>query len=403
MTKPSRRAALVAPAAARRARIAASVIFAIHGAVAGTFATRIPWIADHVGAEAGGLGLALLFVSVGAIVVMPFTARLVHHLPARVSVPALMVPWCVAVIPAALVPNVPLLCAALFVFGATSGAADLAMNAQGVAVEQAYGRSIMSGLHGMWSVGGLAGSGVGVLAAHADLSAPTHFLLAGVALAVAAVAVSPWLMNATPAADEEVPVFALPPRPVVLIALVGFAAIFGEAASTDWAAVYLTDIAHAGPAVAAAAYSGFAMTMALTRLAGDRLVNRFGAVRTVRLGGAAATAGAVLVAVSRSPIPAIAGFALIGIGVAVVVPLAFAAAGNAGPRPAQQIAGVATIVYGAGMAAPASIGGIAHVTSLSVSFVVVAVLAALIILGAGTLRRHSAGVSGDPVEPASAR
>jgi predicted MFS family arabinose efflux permease len=379
------------PGSTRRARIAVSVIFAVHGAVVGTFATRIPWIADHVRIDPGGLGLALLCASVGAIVAMPFTGRLVHRLPARVAVPALMVPWCLAIIPTALAPSLPLLCATLFLYGATSGAADVAMNAQGVVVEQAYGRSIMSGLHGMWSVGGLAGSGVGVLAAHADLSALAHFLLVGTALAVGSVVASRWLIDAEPTGDEDVPAFVLPPRPVLLIALVGFVAVFGEAASADWAAVYLTDIAHATPAVAAAAYSGFAATMAATRLVGDRVVNRFGAVPTVRVGGAAATVGAVLVVVSRSPISAIVGFALIGIGVAVVVPLAFAAAGNAGPRPAQQIAGVATIAYGAGMAAPASIGGIAHATSLSTSFVVVAALAALIIVGAGALRRGRPG------------
>lgn len=389
----------------RRARIAVSAIFAVHGAVAGTFATRIPWIADHVRTEPGGLGLALLFVSIGAIVTMPFTGRLVHRVPARTVVPALMVLWCLSVIPAALAPSVPLLCIALLGCGATSGAADVAMNAQGVVVEQAYRRSIMSALHGMWSLGGLAGSGAGALAAHADVSAPVHFLVAGTALSVASIVVSRWLLNVAPAADRDAPAFALPSRPVLLIALVGFVAIFGEAASADWAALFLTDVARATPAVAAMAYSGFAATMAVARLAGDRVVDRFGAVPTVRLGGAAATGGALLVAGSRSPVPAIVGFALIGIGVAVVVPLAFAAAGNAGPRPAEQIAGVATIVYGAGMAAPATIGGIAHVTSLSTSFVVVAALSTLIVLGAGTLRgkAREASRASDTGAPAGPR
>lgn len=381
------------PVSARHARSAASVSFGVHGAVAGTFATRIPWIADHVRTEPGGLGLALLFVSVGGIVAMPFTGRLVHRVPARVVVPALMVAWCLAIVPTAFAPSVATLGVALFAFGAASGAADVAMNAQGVAVEQVYGRSIMSGLHGMWSVGGLAASGLGVIAAHFDIPATVHFLVAGLALAVLAVAVSPRLLNAAPAEGEDVPRFALPPRPVLLIALVGFAAIFGEAACADWAALYLTEIARAAPAVGAAAYTGFATAMAVARLLGDRLVNRFGAVRTVRLSGITATAGAVLVMLARSPVPAIAGFALIGIGVAVVVPLAFAAAGNAGPRPAHQIAGVATIVYGAGMAAPASIGGIAHVTSLPASFVVVAALTAYITLGAGALRRYAVTAS----------
>src|SRR5262249_9794089 len=135
-------------------------------------------------------------------------------------------------------------------------------------------------------------------------------------------------------------------------------------------------------------------------LLGDRIVNRLGPVTTVRLGGSAATIGALIVAVSRVPALAIIGFAFIGLGVAVVVPLAFTAAGNAGPRPGAQIAGVATIAYGAGLAAPASIGGIAHASSLSVSFLVVAALAALVALGAEKLRRGAVTPS-EVAEPAS--
>jgi MFS family permease len=374
----------------RRARIAVALTFAVHGAVTGTFATRIPWIADHLRTDVGGLGVALLFGSVGAITVMPFAGRFTHRVRARRLVPVLMVMWCLAVIVPALAPNVPAMCAAMFLYGATAGAADVAMNAQGVAVEQAAGRSIMSGLHGMWSLGGLIGSGVGVLAAHADLAAPLHFVLVGTALAIVAVAVSPGLLNAVSEADDA-PAFALPSRPVLLIALVAFAAVFAEVASSDWAAVYLTDVAHAGPAVAAVAFSGFAATMAAVRLIGDKVVDRFGPVRTVQAGGVAATAGALVVALARTPALAIAGFALIGVGVAVVVPLAFTAAGDAGPRPGQQIAGVATIAYGAGMAAPASIGGIAQVSSLSTALYLVAALSALLILGAPTLRRGSGG------------
>jgi fucose permease len=205
-------------------------------------------------------------------------------------------------------------------------------------------------------------------------------------------------MDAERTAGDDVPVFAVPPRPVVLIALIGFAGIFVEAAATDWAAVYLVDVAHASPAIGAAAYGGFAATMTLARFVGDQLVNRFGPVRTVRVGGVAATAGAILIAAARSPVPALAGFVLLGVGVSVAVPLAFAAAGKAGPRPAQQIAGVATIVYGAGMAAPAAIGGVAQAASLSVSFLLVSLLAAFIAVGAGALRVVSSESAEQPLE-----
>jgi MFS family permease len=126
--------------------------------------------------------------------------------------------------------------------------------------------------------------------------------------------------------------------------------------------------------------------MAAGRLRGDAVVGRIGPVLAVRVGGAVATAGALVVVVSRTPALGIAGFALIGLGVAVVVPLAFAAGGRAVPHAGQGIAAVATIAYGAGLAAPGAIGGFAELVSLPASFVVVAVLAALVSLGAGALR-----------------
>ena len=128
------------------------------------------------------------------------------------------------------------------------------------------------------------------LAAQAGLGAPIHFAVGRRRPGRAGGCRSAFLLDIQPP-DEEAPLFALPPRSVILIALVGFAAVFAEGASADWAAVYLTDVAHADPAVAAGAFSGFAATMALARLIGDRIVDRFGPVLTVRLGGIAATAG----------------------------------------------------------------------------------------------------------------
>jgi fucose permease len=255
----------------------------------------------------------------------------------------------------------------------------------------------MSGLHGAWSLGGLAGSAVGVLAAHADLDARVHLgAMAVVLLIVSQVAgrrmpaapsvkgSDPLIVGSDP--NERSPVLAWPTRPVLLIGLVGFCAVFAEGASADWCAVYLRDVVGASPATAAAAYTGFACAMAAARLTGDRVVARFGSVATVRVGGALAASGAVLVVLAETPLLAIPGFALIGLGIAVVVPLAFAAGGRAVPQSGQGIAAVATIAYGAGLAAPGAIGAIADLSSLPAAFVVVAVLCVVFGLGAGALR-----------------
>jgi fucose permease len=270
--------------------------------------------------------------------------------------------------------------------------ADVAMNAQGVAVEQRYGRSIMSGLHGMWSVGGLVGSAIGALVAHRGIDARLHLAVAAAVLAVLGWLVSAGLLDVpAPAADPEggaqrPPLFALPSRAVLLIGLVGFCAVFAEGASGDWSAVYLTTVSKADPGLAALAFSGFSLSMTVGRLTGDAVVRRLGPTASVRIGGLTACAGGVLVLAGRQAVPAVAGFALLGLGVAVVVPLVFAAAGRVGANPGHAIAAVATIAYGAGLAAPGILGGIAHAFSLPVAFGVVTALCLAMALGAGTLR-----------------
>jgi MFS family permease len=368
-----------------RERLGVSVIFAVHGAVYGTFATRIPWIALHVHATPGLLGAALLAPAVGAIVSMPSGGRAIHRYGGRVVMRVLIVAWALSLALPALAPNIPLLFAALLLHGSTSGLADVAMNAQGVDVERRYNRSIMSGLHGLWSAGGVAAGVVGAALARADVDARIHFGAAAVALAIIGWVASAALSPARVPGDDS-PAFAIPSRPILLIGLVGFCAVFAEGASGGWCAVYLSTLTAADPGTAAAAFTAFALAMMVGRLVGDAVVRWVGAVRTVGLGGSIATVGGAIVVIAHTSVLAMVGFALIGVGISVVVPLVFAAAGRAGANPAQAIAGVATIAYGSGLAAPAMVGGIAQVSSLRVSFGLVAVLCLAMSWRAGALR-----------------
>jgi MFS family permease len=371
----------------RRARYAVAAVFAVHGAVTGSFATRIPWIQDHAGVSAGQLGLALAFPALGASVAMPLAGRISHTFGARNALRGLIALWTLSLTLPALAPNLPTLCLALFVYGATAGMADVAMNALGVEVENRLGRSIMSGLHGMWSGGALIGSAAGTLAAHLGSDARLHHVLAAAVLTVLGVGACAWVLDLQPAEDEEPPPrFALPPRSALLIGAIGFCAVFAEGASLDWSAVYLRDRLEASAGLAAACTTGFTLTMALARIAGDKVVDRYGSVRTVRAGGVLAVLGGLLIVVSRQPATAMAGFALMGLGIAVVVPLCFAAAGRSGPNPSQAIAGVATITYTSGLIAPSAIGGLAEATSLVVSFGLVTLLACGLAAFAGVLR-----------------
>ncbi|MEU6638729.1 MFS transporter [Streptomyces rochei] len=371
----------------RRARYAVAAVFAVHGAVTGSFATRVPWIQDHAGVSAGQLGLALAFPALGASLAMPLAGSVSHRFGARTALRALLALWTLALVLPALAPNLLTLCLALFVYGATAGMSDVAMNALGVEIETRLDKSIMSGLHGMWSAGALVGSAAGTLAAHLGADARLHHGLAATVLTVAGLVACTWVLDLQPAEDEDPPPrFALPPRSAVLIGAVGFCAVFAEGASLDWSAVYLRDELDSSAGLAAACTTGFTLTMAVARLAGDKVVDRFGAVRTVRVSGVLASLGGLLVVVGGHPAVAMTGFALMGLGIAVVVPLCFAAAGRAGSNPSLAIAGVATITYTSGLVAPSAIGGLAEATSLVVSFGLVTALACCLVVFARVLR-----------------
>ena len=370
-----------------RARRATALVFAVHGCVAGSFAARLPWIAAHVRIDVGHLGLALLMPGVSAMLAMPFSGRLAHHYAFRPLVAVTIVAWCASLVLPSLPTSLPLLCVALLVFGAAAGIADMAMNAEGVLVEREFGRSVMSSFHGFWSVGVLVGSAGSALASRAEIDTRLQFLLVAVVLAAAGATASRFLIgDETAGLTEAPPAFALPTRPVLLIGLVGLCAVFGEQAGTDWSALFIKRELGGSASTAALAVSAFAATMAGVRLIGDRVIRRLGPVVTVRVSGVCAAAGALAVVLAPNLAVGLAGFALLGIGVAVVVPLVFAAAGRVGSHPARSIAGVAGIAYGSGLAAPGVIGGIASAASLKVSFCIVAGLVMVVALAGGVLR-----------------
>jgi MFS family permease len=387
----------------RGQRRAIATAFTVHGAVAGAFAARIPSIAEHLHLGAGALGLALFMPSVGSMSIMPLTGRVIHRLGPRAALRLLLGAFCVALALPPLMPSLALLCVSMVVLGASAGAADVAMNAEGSALEHRMGTSIMSSLHGMWSVGGFVAAGIATVATRVDVGAPANLgAMALVLLVIGQLATRKLPVRGAGGVEEPLdrPRFRFPSGIVLVIALVGFCAVFGEVAGSDWAAVYMRVVMHSGPATAAATYGVFAGLMALGRLTGDRVVRRFGVAATVRASALAGTIGAVLVVLALATPVTIIGFALLGIGIATVVPLAFAAAGRIGAEGGQAaagnaIAGVATIAYGAGLAAPGAIGGLASLTSLTWSFVLVAGLVAIIVFAGRALAPRT--LAGPPV------
>ncbi|HWG27439.1 MFS transporter [Actinospica sp.] len=374
-----------------RDRIAISLIFAVHGTVAGTYAARLPWIADHVHATPGVLGAAMITPTIGALLGMPLTGHLVHRFGGRSALRLLMLLWTASLAIPALMPDIGWLAAGLFVYGANAGVADVMMNAEAVRIEKRAGKSIMSALHGMWSVGGIVAGLFGALCAGAGISAVPEFLVTALILTVAAFLATGLLpadaeLGAAAAEEIRPPRFALPTGKLLGIGIVGFCAVFAEGAGSNWSAVYLTSVTHASAAIGAYCVTGFAATMALGRLSGDAIVRRLGPVWTVRVGGTLAVLGAVAVVAARSPWLGIVGFAALGLGIATGVPLAIAATGRTDQDADSAVAGITSVMYASGLLAGPSIGALGSAVSLPFAFGFVAVLSTGIGLSAYTLR-----------------
>jgi MFS family permease len=370
-------------------RAAVAAAFLIHSTVSGTWAPRLPAIKESLGLSDGELGTALVGLAVGLVVGTRTAGAPIDRFGSRPVMRAGFPLLAATLLLPGLADSALALFLALLVLGVASGALDVAMNAQGIEVERRLGRPILSGLHGLWSVGLGLGAGVAALAAAVDADPLEHFAVVAAVLALASLVFLRGLLPArdqvraelAPEDDERVSVrWTLP---LVLLGVIAFCSFVGEGAASDWSAVYMTQELGASPALGALAFAAFAVTMATARFAADPLRTRLGNVRLVRGGSLIAGAGLGFALLIHEPAAGIAGFALLGLGLAPVVPIAFSAAGELDPRATGRLVGrVATIGYVGSVAGPIMIGWLAEATSLRTSLGLVVLLCLVIAVSA---------------------
>jgi MFS family permease len=382
-----------------RLRAAVAVLFALDGLVFGSWAARVPDVSAATGAGHTALGVALLCLSLGALACMQLTGALCARLGTGLTAAVAGIAASACAVLPGFATGVPSLCAGLLVFGAATGAVNVAANSVGVQVEARAGRPLLSGLHAAFSAGGLLGALVGGLAS-AVVGVTPHL----VAVALLGLAVMAWagpvlagadagprtVEPAAPGAEEDAG-----PRPTAVLVVLGAVAgatAYGEGALSDWGALHLREQLHAAPALAAAGYAGFSSAMAVGRLAGGRLVGAVGE-RRLLVGGALVAAVGALTAVLTTSLPmALAGFVLVGLGLANVFPLAIARAGALGGPSGVALA--TTVGYTGLLGGPPVIGFLAEHAGLPTALgtvALMAVLAAVLVLGieGPALRRPS--------------
>ena len=369
----------------RLQQVSTRIAFFIAGLGIAAWAPLVPYAKARAGLDEGTLGLLLLCLGVGSILAMPLAGILATRFGCRKVATGGTLLICAALPLLATVSSIPALIATLFMFGAGLGTVDSTVNLQAVIVERASGKHMMSGFHGLFSLGGIVGA-AGVSALLGLGLTPLAAMLVVVAVLIGA------LFKAVPhmlpyGSESSGPAFAIPHGIVLFIGGMCFIVFLTEGAALDWSAVFLAQERGIDTAYAGLGYAVFALTMTVGRLLGDRIVRSVGATRIILFGGLLAAAGLFLATFAPSWEAALLGYALVGAGCSNIVPVLYTAVGKQTVMPESiAVPAITTLGYAGILAGPAVIGFVAHASSLSFAFGLMAVLLVAVAIGGKTLK-----------------
>ncbi len=361
------------------------LLFLIVGFGVAAWAPLVPFVKARAQLDDAALGLLLLCLGIGSLVTMPVAGVLARCVGPRPLLVVAVAATGVALALLASAAHLPVLAVALTGLGMGLGLLDCLMNLQAVVVERRAGRPMMSGFHGLYSLGCIVGAAGISLLLGLGLT-PLAATLAVVAGIVAALAGAwPGILPGEPRAQG--PAFAVPRGPVLLIGILCFVVFLTEGSALDWSGVFLIQERGLDPAWAGLGYAAFSLTMTAGRLGGDALVRRIGRRRIVVGGALLAACGLGLVTAVPSWPVTLLGYGLVGAGCANIVPVLFTAAGRqTAMQAALAIPAVTTLGYAGVLAGPAAIGFLAHATSLTLAFLAVALLLLGVAVSGGRLR-----------------
>ncbi|MDR8372494.1 MFS transporter [Pseudomonas lactis] len=369
----------------RLEQMSTRIAFFIAGFGIAAWAPLVPFAKARANLNEGTLGLLLLCLGMGSIIAMPVAGVLASRYGCRRVLTAGTLMICLALPTLATVSSIPLLIAGLFLFGAGLGTVDSTVNLQAVIVERASGKTMMSGFHGLFSLGGIVGAAgvAGLLGL--GLSPLQATLLVVVIMVVALLKAAPHLLPY--GSESSGPAFAVPHGVVFFIGCLCFIVFLAEGAVLDWSAVFLSAERGLDEAYAGLGYAAFALTMTAGRLTGDAIVRRLGATRVIVIGGTLACGGLLLATLLPAWETALLGYALVGAGCSNIVPVLYTAVGKQTVMPEHiAVPAITTLGYAGILAGPAMIGFIAHGSSLNIAFVLVAVLLAAVAISGKILR-----------------
>lgn len=356
-------------------RVAVGVIFFCYGLCFASWASRIPSIQQLLSLSEAELGGILFALPVGSLVALPLSGYWVTKAGSRRVVIFSSFLYPASLVAIGFSPGIGPLIAALFLFGLLGNMLNISINTQAVGVEAAYNRNIMGTFHGMWSLAGFAGAGIGAIMIAMSIPPGLHYIMVAGVVVVTLMFTVKYLLSQDVNTDKNKPIFSLPDRSLVVLGVVAFCSMMCEGAMFDWSGVYFKKVIAVKEDLVGIGYTVFMVSMAGTRFVADKLVHRFGLRRVLVSSGSLTATGLIISILFPYIEMAVLGFFIIGIGVSSVVPLVFSAAGRSKAQaPGVAIASVSTLGFFGFLISPPIIGLIAGATDLRVSFAFLAVM-----------------------------
>jgi MFS family permease len=372
----------------RQIRIANAVFFFVSGFGYTTWASRIPSIQQSLHLNEAQLGAALFAMPIGLMATMPITGRLLSNFSSSriMIIGAIAFNLMLALL--GYTSQYWQFIAILFFFGSSRNLFNLSINTQSVGVQALYNKSIITTFHGIWSFAGFAGAGVGYLMVYFNVPPTWHLLTVSIAMCLLAFYAWPNTLHEKPAPRERKPIFMLPDKALLKFALICFSSMACENVMYDWSGIYIQKAVHASKVTATAGFVVFMIAVTIGRFAGDRLVNRWGIKHVLQYSGMLIVCGFALAIALPYAVPAIIGYAFIGLGVSCMVPLVFSVAGRSksmsgGPA----IAAVSTVGYLGFLLVPPLVGFVAQAANLRWSFAFIALLGLVIVWMTGKIEK----------------
>jgi MFS family permease len=362
-------------------RRAVAVLFFMAGLCFSSWASRIATIQEKLNISEGQFGAVLFAMPVGLMLSLPLSGWAVSRFGSRIVVSIALAGYGLALIGLGLMPNMFLLAANIMVFGLCSNAVNISVNAQAVATELLYKRPIMASFHGLWSLAGFIGGGIGTLMIGQEIPPSVHFVMIAVVVIGSIFICWRYLNHDKGMGEKKKSGFAKPDAALITLGLIAFCSMVVEGTMFDWTTIYFRKVILAKGAMEGAGYTAGMCMMATGRFIADGFSARFGLKRTLQVSGFLSLAGLTMVITLPYLVPAIIGFMLVEAGISSVVPLVYSAAGKSttmAPGPA--IAAVSTISFLGFLVGPPVIGFLAEAFNLRLAFIFVAVMALCVIV-----------------------